>query len=100
MFAAARAVVGVEAIAVAALHGGSVMVRLGAVRVGFGSLGTVRDLRAGVIVDADSLDALGELPLLHDSIALGFDLRLALAVGGLGLLEDIDDVLALGAGSQ
>jgi hypothetical protein len=58
----------------------------------------VRDLGAGVVVDADGLDALGELPLFHDGIALSLDLGFALAVGGLGLLEDVDDVLALGGG--
>jgi hypothetical protein len=69
--------------------------------VGFGGLGAVRDVGAGIVViKADGLDALGELSLLHGSIAFGLDLSLALAVGGLGLLEDVDDVLALGAGSQ
>jgi hypothetical protein len=60
----------------------------------------VRDLGAGIVVDTQGFHALGELPLLDDGIALGLDLRLALAVGGLGLLEDVDNVLALGAGGQ
>ena len=98
VFAAPRAVVGIEAVAVAALHGRPVMLAVG---VGFGSLGAVRDLGAGIVViQADGLDALSGLPLLHGGIALRLDLRLALAVGGLGLLEDVDNVLALGAGSQ
>jgi hypothetical protein len=98
VFAAPRAVVGIEAVAVAALHGRPVMLAVG---VGFGSLGAVRDLGAGVVVFAGSAEGLlGDLPLLHDGIALSLDFSFALAVGGLGLLEDVDNVLALGAGSQ
>jgi hypothetical protein len=101
MAAAARAVISIKAVAVAALHRGPVMVRLGAMGVGFGCLGAVRDLGAGiVIIHTDGLYALGELPLLDGGITLGLDLCLALAIGGLGLLEDVDNVLALGAGSQ
>ena len=63
----------------------------------------VRIVSAEVIfvVFAGSAEGLlGDLPLLHDGIALSLDFSFALAVGGLGLLEDVDNVLALGAGSQ
>lgn len=54
------------------------------------------DPGAGIVIDANGFYTLAELLLAHGSIALGLDLSLALAVGGLGLLEDVDDVLALG----
>ena len=53
-----------------------------------------------VVVFAGSAEGLlGDLPLLHDGIALSLDFSFALAVGGLGLLEDVDNVLALGGSS-
>jgi hypothetical protein len=55
-----------------------------------------RCARLDIIVDADGLDALGDLLRLVGSLLLCLDLCFALAVGGLGLLEDADDVLALG----
>jgi len=58
-------------------------------------LGAVRHVGAGIIVDADGLDGLGQLPLLYGGITLRLDLSLALTVGSLGLLEDVDYVLAL-----
>jgi hypothetical protein len=63
--------------------------------VGPGGLGATRCARAGVIVVAQELDALGELLLFYGSIAVGINLRLALAIGSLGLLEDVDNVFAL-----
>ena len=53
-----------------------------------------------VVVDAESPDALLELLFLQSSISLCLDLCLALAVGGFGLLEDADKVLALEGGQQ
>jgi hypothetical protein len=50
-----------------------------------------------IVVDANGLEALGQLLLFDCGIALGLDLCLAFAVGGLGLLEDVDNVLALRA---
>ena len=58
----------------------------------------MRCLGAGVVFDAQSFYALCELPLLDGSIALGLDFSLALAVCGLGLLEDVDEVFALFVG--
>jgi hypothetical protein len=53
-------------------------------------------LRPNIVFDAQRLDALAQgLLFAHSSIALGLDLSLALAVGGFGLLEDADKVLAL-----
>lgn len=52
--------------------------------------------RPNIIFDAQRLDALAQgLLFAQGSIALGFDLSLALAVGSFGLLEDADNVLAL-----
>lgn len=56
--------------------------------------------RLDVVIDAEGLDALLELLLLHGSISLCLDLCFALAVGGFGLLEDADEVLALKAVSS
>ena len=52
-------------------------------------------MRTRVVVEADRLYALEELLLLQRGIALGLDLGLALLVGRLGLLEDVDEVLGL-----
>lgn len=49
-----------------------------------------------IIVDADGFDALCEFLRLVGRFFFSLDLGLALAVGGLCLLEDADDVLALG----
>lgn len=54
-----------------------------------------RGARAGVIVNAQALHALVQLLRLKGGLLLRLDLRLALAVGRLGLLEDADNVLAL-----
>lgn len=55
-----------------------------------------RCARAGVIVvNAQALHALGQLLRLVSGLLLRLDLRLALAVGRFGLLEDADNVLAL-----
>jgi hypothetical protein len=54
--------------------------------------------RAGVVVDvvdADRLGRLAQLARLDGGIALGLDLSLPFTVGGLGLLEDVDNVFAL-----
>jgi hypothetical protein len=68
-------------------------VGLGAVR--FARV-TGRGARPGVVVEPEGPHALAQLLLLQRGrIALRFDLGLALAVGGLGLLEDVDNVLAL-----
>jgi hypothetical protein len=56
----------------------------------------MRCLGAGVVIDAQSFYALGELLLLDGGIALSLDLSLALAVCSLGLLEDVDELFALG----
>ena len=75
-------------------------VGLGAVR-GLGVLGAVRRCaRLDIIVDADRLDTLCELLRLVRSLLLSLDLSLALAVGGLCLLEDADNVLALRGGQS
>tara|TARA_R110002003_G_scaffold62_16_gene5664 strand:- start:11178 stop:11372 length:195 start_codon:yes stop_codon:yes gene_type:complete len=54
-----------------------------------------RSARLDIVVDAQGPDALIEPLGLVCSLLLGLDLRFALAVGGLGLLEDADNVLAL-----
>lgn len=54
-----------------------------------------RCARLSVIIDAQGLDALAELLFPVGSLFLCLDLGLALSVGGLGLLEDADEVLAL-----
>lgn len=52
--------------------------------------------RSSIVVELECLHAIAELLLLCEgSIALRLDLSFALAVGRLGLLEDIDNVLAL-----
>lgn len=94
-----RVVVGIEAICEAAFKGrartGRVVLRPGAMGC-FGVLGAVRGgVRADIVVQADRLQALAQLPLLQGGIPLGLDLSLALAIGGFGLLEDVDDVLGL-----
>jgi hypothetical protein len=96
VFATAWAVVGVEAVGIATLHGWpGWLVRLGTVGR-LGVLGVTRGCaRLNIVVDTDSLGALVELLQLVGGILLGLDLCLALAVGGLGLLEDADKVLAL-----
>lgn len=52
---------------------------------------------AGIVVDAEGLDTLAQLSFSYLSISLGLDFCLAFAIGSLGLLEDVDNVLALGA---
>jgi hypothetical protein len=60
------------------------------------TLGAVRRrARLDIVVEADGPDALAELLRLVGSLLLGLELCFALAVGGLGLLEDADEVLAL-----
>jgi hypothetical protein len=54
-----------------------------------------RSTRPDIVVDAEGLGALIQLLQLEGGILFGFDLCFALAVGGLGLLEDTDEVLAL-----
>jgi hypothetical protein len=55
-----------------------------------------RCARLNIIVNADDLDALGDLLCVVGSFFLGLDLCFALAVCSLGLFEDADNVLALG----
>jgi hypothetical protein len=96
VFARPRAVVCVEAVGVATVHARARRLYcLGAMRC-LGVLGAVRRCaRLDIIVEADRLDALAELLRLVGSLLLGLELCFALAVGGLGLLEDADEVLAL-----
>ena len=61
-------------------------------------LGAVRGgARARVVVEAHRLYGITQLLVLQGGIALGVDFGLALAVGRLCLLEDVDDVLGLQA---
>jgi len=99
---ALRVIVHVEAVREAALQR-----RLGVVvvAVGFGAVRVLGAVRGGVgagvvVVQADGFDAVAEFLLLEGGIALGLDLGLALAVGGFGFLEDVDDVLALEDGGR
>lgn len=103
MAVAARGLVCVEAVGVAAFQrrsairaGRLVVMRLGAMG-GLGMRGPVGGCaRLNVIFNAQRLDAPTQgLLLAQGSIALGLDLSLALAVGGFGLLEDAENVLAL-----
>jgi hypothetical protein len=61
-----------------------------------GVLGVARRCaRLDIVVDTNGFGAFIEFLQLVGGILLSLDLRLALAVGGLGLLEDADKVLAL-----
>lgn len=77
-------------VGVAPLQGGAGSGLLG----GLGGLGAVAGL--GVVGAGIVIAAFGRRLLLAGyGIALGLDLGLALAVGSLGLFEDVDNVLAL-----
>jgi hypothetical protein len=91
-------VVGIEAVGVASVEARARRLhRLGAVWC-LGPLGAVRRCaRLDIVVEANRADALAELLRLVGGLLLGLELSLALAVGGLGLLEDADEVLALRA---
>ena len=68
-------------------------VRLGAM-TGFGPVR--RSARLVVVVETEVLHAIAQSFLLGESsIALGLDLGLALAIGRLGLLEDVYEMFAL-----
>jgi hypothetical protein len=54
-------------------------------------------VRAGIVVQADRLYAVAQLLVVQGGTALGVQLGLALAVGRLCFLEDVDDVLGLQA---
>ena len=85
--AVARAVAG--GVGVPPLEGGPLL--------GVGGLRAVAGLgvvRAGIVVGAPGR----QLLVAGIGIALGLDLCLALAVGGFGLFEDVDNVLALDGG--
>ena len=96
-FAARPLIVGVEAVGVPALERWfGVSMRLGL--VGFAGVPRRCAGTCVVFVEAEGFHPISQRLLPGSScIALGLDLGLALPVGGLSFLEDIDDVLALRA---